>query len=51
MQGIGALLIDAVSSSDLPVVVGCTLFAGLLIVLANLVVDLAYGFLDPRVVH
>lgn len=51
MQGIGALLIDAVSSSDLPVVVGCTLFAGLLIVLANLIVDLAYGFLDPRVIH
>lgn len=50
MQGLGALLIDAVGSSDLPVVVGCTIFAGLLIVLANLVVDLVYGFLDPRVV-
>ena len=36
MQGLGALLIDAVASSDLPVVVGCTVFAGLLIVLANL---------------
>lgn len=49
MQGLGALLIDAVASSDLPVVVGCTVFAGLLIVLANLVVDLLYGYLDPRV--
>jgi peptide/nickel transport system permease protein len=49
MQGLGALLIDAVASSDLPVVVGCTVFAGLLIVLANLAVDLLYGYLDPRV--
>ncbi len=51
MQGLGSLLIDAVGSSDLPVVVGCTVFAGALIVLANLVVDLLYGVLDPRVLH
>ncbi|MDQ2837376.1 MAG: ABC transporter permease [Actinomycetota bacterium] len=50
MQGLGALLIDAVGSSDLPVVVGCTIFAGFLIVLANLVVDLTYSLLDPRVI-
>jgi peptide/nickel transport system permease protein len=49
MQGLGALLIDAVGSSDLPVVVGCTVVAGFLIVLANLVVDLLHGYLDPRV--
>ncbi len=49
MQGLGALLLDAVSSLDLPVVVGFTLFAAFLIVFANFVVDLVYGVLDPRV--
>lgn len=49
MQGLGALLLDAVGSLDLPVVVGFTLFAAFLIVFANFVVDLVYGVLDPRV--
>jgi peptide/nickel transport system permease protein len=49
MQGLGALLLDAVSSLDLPVVVGFTLFAAFLIVFANFMVDLVYGVLDPRV--
>jgi peptide/nickel transport system permease protein len=49
MQGLGALLLDAVGSLDLPVVVGVTLFAAFLIVFANFVVDLVYGVLDPRV--
>ena len=49
MQGIGALLVDSVGSLDLPVVLGVTLFAAFLIVLANLAVDLAYTRLDPRV--
>ncbi|MFZ7087021.1 ABC transporter permease [Curtobacterium sp. RRHDQ10] len=49
MQGIGALLIDAVHSLDLQVVVGFTLFSAFLIVAANLLVDLFYGVIDPRV--
>ncbi len=49
MQGLGSLLIDSVGNLDLPVVLGVTLFSAFLIVLANLVVDLAYGWLDPRV--
>jgi peptide/nickel transport system permease protein len=49
MQGLGSLLIDAVNQLDLPVVLGVTLFSGFLIVLANLLVDLAYSRLDPRV--
>jgi len=49
IQGLGALLIDAVSSLDLQVVVGFTLFAAFLIVFANFVVDMIYGVLDPRV--
>jgi peptide/nickel transport system permease protein len=49
MQGLGALLLDAVGNIDLPVVVGVTMFAAFLIILANVVVDMVYGLLDPRV--
>lgn len=49
MQGLGALLIDAVGSLDLPLIVGITLFAAFLIILANFVVDMLYSVLDPRV--
>ncbi|KJK44530.1 peptide ABC transporter permease [Lentzea aerocolonigenes] len=48
LPGLGGLLIDAVHSRDLPTLLGCTLFAGFLVVVANAVVDLSYGLLDPR---
>jgi peptide/nickel transport system permease protein len=49
MPGLGTLLLGAVGSLDLPLVVGVTLFSAFLIVLANFVVDLVYGVIDPRV--
>ncbi|MFJ4296307.1 ABC transporter permease [Curtobacterium sp. NPDC089689] len=49
MQGLGALLIDAVHTLDLQVVVGFTLFSAMLIVVANMIVDIVYAFVDPRV--
>ncbi|GAA1645105.1 ABC transporter permease [Actinoplanes couchii] len=49
MQGLGALLIDAVNTVDLPVIVGVTLFSALLVIVANFAVDLVYSALDPRV--
>jgi peptide/nickel transport system permease protein len=51
MQGLGELLISAVSQLDVAVVVGVTLFSAFLIILANLVVDIVHGVLDPRVSH
>ncbi|GLZ28484.1 peptide ABC transporter permease [Lentzea sp. NBRC 105346] len=48
LPGLGGLLIDAVHQRDLPLVLGCTLFAGFLVVVANTLVDLCYGVLDPR---
>jgi peptide/nickel transport system permease protein len=51
MQGLGDLLINAVGQLDVAVVVGVTLFAAFLIILANLVVDVVHGVLDPRVSH
>jgi peptide/nickel transport system permease protein len=51
MQGLGDLLISAVAQLDVAVVVGVTLFSAFLIILANLVVDVVHGVLDPRVSH
>ncbi len=49
MQGLGMLLLDSVTNLDLQVLVGSTLFAAALVIVANLVVDICYSFLDPRV--
>lgn len=48
MPGLGQLLINAVHQLDLPLLMGCTLFAAFVIVIANFVVDMVYGVLDPR---
>ncbi len=49
INGIGAQLIGAIKANDLPMVQTLTFLFAVLIVLANLVADLAYGLLDPRV--
>jgi len=47
--GIGKLLVDSISVRDIPMVQGCVLFIASVFVLVNLVVDISYGLLDPRV--
>jgi peptide/nickel transport system permease protein len=49
VPGIGALLIDSISRSDTPVVMAITFIYAILIVIFNLIADLTYSFLDPRV--
>ena len=49
--GIGNLAIAAVTQRDLPLIQGLVLMFAVLFILANLVVDMAYGALDPRVRH
>jgi peptide/nickel transport system permease protein len=49
VPGIGRLAYDAIVHSDLPVIQGTVLFGAFFIVIANLVVDVMYAFLDPRV--
>jgi peptide/nickel transport system permease protein len=49
LPGMGRLTIRAVVDSDLPVLVGTTMVSAVFIVLANVVVDVLYGVLDPRV--
>lgn len=48
-QGIGQLTVGAVGTQDLPVVQGVVLLSTVAYVLVNLAVDLAYPFIDPRV--
>jgi peptide/nickel transport system permease protein len=49
IPGVGRLLVQAVGRRDYPVVQGVVLVIAGIYVLVNLVVDLAYGALDPRV--
>ena len=49
VPGIGALLIESIYRSDTPVVMAITFIYGILIVFFNLIADLLYGILDPRV--
>ncbi len=48
-QGIGRLLVDAVGVKDIPVIQGAVLLASISFVLINLLVDLSYAVIDPRV--
>lgn len=48
-QGIGALAVGAVQRHDYPLVQGTVLLVGIVFVLANLIVDLLYGVIDPRI--
>ncbi len=48
--GLGKLLVDAILNKDFPVAQGVLLIIGIMIVLSNLLADLAYRLVDPRVV-
>ena len=49
IPGIGRLNLDAINHSDFPIVQGTVILATLFIVVANILVDIAYAYLDPRV--
>ncbi len=49
LNGIGKMARDAISTNDQPVIMGFTLVAATIVVAANLVIDLVYTVLDPRV--
>ncbi|GAB3399293.1 ABC transporter permease [Flindersiella endophytica] len=49
LKGLGAVALDAERTFDLPVIMGTVLYTTMLIVVANLLTDLAYGWIDPRV--
>jgi len=47
--GLGRLIVDSILARDYPVIQGTILIFGLLYILVNLVVDMAYAFIDPRI--
>jgi len=49
LPGMGQLLLEAVSQRDYPLITGIFLFVGSGVLLINLVVDLSYGLLDPKI--
>jgi peptide/nickel transport system permease protein len=49
VPGIGSLLINSILASDTPVVMAITFVFAALVILFNLIADLLYGFLDPRI--
>ena len=49
LHGLGRWAANAAQQFDLPALLGYLLFNGFLIVMANLIVDIMYAFIDPRV--
>ncbi len=49
IPGLGSLIINSIDARDYPVIQGVTLVFGLLVVIINLLTDLLYKALDPRV--
>jgi peptide/nickel transport system permease protein len=48
-KGVGVVIVDALEKYDFPVIMGAVLFISVILVLINIIVDIIYGFLDPRV--
>ena len=49
LPGLGALAVNSILESDLPLITGITLLTASIIIVANLIVDLLYAVVDPRV--
>ena len=49
IPGVGRLAYDAITHSDFPIIQGTVLLAALFIIVVNIIVDIAYAYLDPRV--
>ena len=49
LPGMGQLMLTAIKQRDYPVIQGVILFTGILVMLVNLLVDISYGWLNPRI--
>ncbi len=47
--GLGRLMVDSINSKDIPMVMGATIFLAIMFSVVNLIVDLVYAFIDPRI--
>lgn len=48
-KGIGVVVVDALDKYDFPVIMGAVLLIAVMLIIVNIVVDIIYGFIDPRV--
>ena len=48
-KGIGVVIVDALDKFDFPVIMGSVLLIGTMLVIINIVVDIIYGVIDPRI--
>jgi peptide/nickel transport system permease protein len=48
-KGLGFVIVDALNNYDLPLVLGCVLTISIIFIIINLLVDITYSLLDPRV--
>jgi peptide/nickel transport system permease protein len=51
LPGVGYVLLNAIFNRDYPVIQTATLLIATVFVVVNVLVDLVYGFLDPRIVE
>ena len=49
IPGLGRVAVDAIKNRDMPLLQGAVLFATVLVIFGNLVADILYSFLDPRI--
>jgi ABC-type dipeptide/oligopeptide/nickel transport system permease component len=49
LPGLGREVISAYNADDLPVITGVVVFSTICVIVFNLIVDITYGFLDPRI--
>ena len=49
LPGVGKLTYDSLTNLDLPMIMATTVYAAFFIIIANTIVDIVYGILDPRV--
>lgn len=47
--GVGSLMVQSIAARDYPVIMGITVLVAFVVLMANLVTDLIYGLLDPRI--
>ncbi|MDO5377390.1 MAG: ABC transporter permease [Clostridia bacterium] len=49
IPGLGKYFVDSITARDYNIIMGVTIFLGIFVVICNLIVDVAYGIIDPRV--
>jgi len=47
--GLGRLMVDSIKTKDIPMVLGTTIFLAIMFAVVNLIVDIIYAFVDPRI--